>query len=236
MYGWRGRIGLVVPANNTVIEPDVYRHLPDGVTVSAAQMDVEGGSESGFEDQEREIERCGRTLRDARIDVAVYGVTTGSLVKGPGYEREIERLLGGAAGVPAVATAASVLRAFDALGIDSVAIATPYIDELNEREEEFLVESGYEVVDVRGLGHDSVHAIGELSPETAYREAKDLDHDSADAVFVSCTNWRTFEAIEPLEADLGKPVVSSNQVTLWDALRTIDVDPPAAAPGSLFDY
>jgi maleate isomerase len=43
-------------------------------------------------------------------------------------------------------------------------------------------------------------------------------------VFVSCTNYRTFEVIERLEADLGKPVVTSNQATLWDALRTLGVD------------
>lgn len=103
-------------------------------------------------------------------------------MKGAGYDEEIERRIEERTDVPAVATAASIKRAFDALDLRSLAIATPYIRDLNEHEEEFLGEAGYDVVDI------------------------------------------DFEIIEQLEADLDKPVVTSNQATLWDALRTIGVD------------
>ena len=145
-------------------------------------------------------------------------------MKGAGYDEEIERRIEERTGVPAVATAASIKRAFDALDLRSLAIATPYIRDLNEREEEFLGEAGYDVVDIDGLELEANSAVGSQIPEIAYRQVKALDHEGADGVFVSGTNYRTFEIIEQLEADLAKPVVTSNQATLWDALRTIGVD------------
>lgn len=234
MYGWRGRIGLVVPGNNTVIGPDFYTAVPQGVSVHTAQMDVEGGDEEGFEDQEAEVERCSQVVADADVDVIVYGVTAGSLIRGVGYENEIEALIEDASGVPAVATAASIKRAFEALDLQSLAVSTPYIDELNRKEAGFLEASGYEVARIRGLGLDSVAEIGSQTPDATYREARAADVTEADGLFISCTNYRTFDIIPLLESDLGKPVVTSNQATLWDALRTIGVTGVDSDLGQLF--
>lgn len=77
--------------------------------------------------------------------------------------------------------------------------------------------------------------IGVQYPEIAYRTTIDLDASNADGVFVSCTNFRTFEIIAQLKADLGKPVVTSNQATLWNALRTMGLSGFDSALGQLFD-
>jgi maleate isomerase len=234
MYGWRGRIGLVVPANNTVIEPDFNRQLPDGVVSYTTAIDVEGGTEEGFEGQEKKIKQNGKLLREVNPDVAVYGVTTGSLLKGVGYEDEIESLLADAANAPAIATAASIKRAFDALGIKSIAVLTPYTEEMNTREVAFLEDSGYNVVDIRGQGMDSPAAIGNLSPQSAYREAHRLNHESADGIFISCTAYRTMDVVNYIQQDLEKPVVTSNGATIWDALRTIGINTQHSEPSQLF--
>lgn len=234
MNGWRGRLGLIVPSSNTTNEPEFYRTLPEGVSLHTTRMRLEDADAENLVDMANEIERCVELLATADVDAVAYGCTTGSLVKGSGYDEEIESRIEAEADAAGVATAAAIKRAFDALGLDSLAITTPYIDDLNRREEEFLEEAGYEVVDMTGLGIRSNLEIGEQRPETAYREARKLDID-ADGVFVSCTNYRTFEIIEPLERDLGLPVVTSNQATLWDALRRLDVEPPEEAPGRLFE-
>jgi len=225
MYGWRGRLGLIIPSSNTTNEPEFYRHLPDGVSLHTARMHLRKANAETLERMADEVDRCADLLATAEVDAVAYGCTTGSLVKGAGYDERIEASIRERADVPAVATAASVKRAFDALGLSSLAITTPYITELNEREERFLEEAGYDVVDIEGLGLEDNQAIGDRGPETAYRRARALDYDDAvDGVFISCTNYRTFEVIERLEADIGKPVVTSNQATLWDALRTMGVD------------
>jgi maleate isomerase len=234
MYGWRGRLGLIVPSSNTTNEPEFSRHLPDGVSLHTSRMHLENANADDLVGMADEVERCADLLGTADVDVVAYGCTTGSLVKGAGYDEEIEGRIEARVGVPAVATAAAIKRAFDALDLESLAIATPYISDLNEREEQFLADAGYEVVDLQGLELEANAEIGRQRPEVAYRRARELDHQDADGVFVSCTNYRTFEVIERLEADLGKPVVTSNQATLWDALRTLGVS--AELPlGQLFE-
>lgn len=235
MYGWRSRLGLIVPSSNTTNEPEFYRRLPEGVSLHTARMHLEEANAQALERMADEVERCADLLSTANVDAIAYGCTTGSLVKGAGYDEEIESRLTEAANVPAVATAASIKRALDALEVQSLAITTPYIQDLNDREQKFLDDAGYEVVDITGLELEPNYDIGSQRPEVAYRKAKALDHQNADGVFISCTNYRTFEIIEQLEADLGKPVVTSNQATLWDVLRRMDVNVDLSL-GSLFDH
>jgi maleate isomerase len=236
MYGWRGRLGLIVPSSNTTNEPEFERHLPEGVSLHTARMFLEDTNAEHLEEMAAEAERSAELLATADVDVVAYGCTTGSLVKGPGYDEEIESRLSEVAGVPAVATAAAIKRAFNTLDIERLAITTPYIQDLNEREEDFLTSAGYEVTDMTGLGIEPNTGIGEQRQETAYREAHGLDASSADGIFISCTNYRTFEIIESLEADLGTPVVTSNQATLWNALREIGVDYSDIDLGQLFQH
>lgn len=231
MHGERGRLGLIVPSSNTTNEPEFATVLPADVSLHTSRMrlvDVAADDLSAMAD---DTERCAALLSTADVDVVAYGCTTGSLVNGPGYDREIERRIVDHVGVPAVATAASVKRAFDALGVESLAVTTPYTDELTDREEAFLVDAGYDVVEMRGLGLDSNVAIGEQAPETAADAAREADAPAADAVFISCTNYRTFEVISDLERELDKPVVTSNQATLWDALARLDGGESTASSG-----
>ncbi|MFW5938613.1 MAG: maleate cis-trans isomerase [Halanaeroarchaeum sp.] len=215
-------MGLIVPSSNTTNEPEFVRALPDGVSLHASRMrlaDVDADSLSAMAD---DATNCASLLATADVDVVAYGCTTGSLVHGPGYDEDIEARLEAEAGVPAVATAASIKRAFEDLGVESVAVTTPYIEDLNRREAEFLEAAGYDVVAIDGLGLSSNLEIGAQDPETAAEAARNVDDPDADAVFISCTNYRTFEIIPELERELDKPVVTSNQATLWDALDRLD--------------
>ena len=233
MYGWRARAGLVVPSSNTTVEPEFRGSLPEGVSAHTARMHLEDVEPSQLEHMAGEADRCVALLGTAGVDVVAYACTTGSLVEGPGYDERLEARLAEPAGVPVVATAASVRRAFDALGLNAVAVSTPYTDDLTAREVDFLEAAGYDVVAARGLGIRPNLEIGRLDPGRAYREARAVDHPDADGVFVSCTNYPTFEAIPALEADLGKPVVTSNQATLWDLLCAVDLETTGVVPGSL---
>lgn len=235
MNGWRARLGLIVPSTNTVNEPEFYEHLPEGVSLHTSRMWLKEATAAELERMADDVERCAELLATADIEAIAYGCTTGSLVKGAGYDEMIESRLEEIAGVPAVATAASIKRAFNALEATSVSIATPYIEDLNRREKEFLEDAGYEVLGIEGLGLQDNLDIGAQRPETAYQKARSIADPDADAVFISCTNYRTFEIIERLEADLDKPVVTSNQATLWDALRTLGVDYSDLPLGKLFD-
>lgn len=236
MYGWRGKLGVMLTSSDPTTEAEFSKHLPRGVSLHASRMHLEDGdvSPETLERMASDVERCARLLETVDVDVVAYNCTTGSLLKGPGYEEDIEERIQSEVGVPAVATAASIKRAFDELGAESLAIATPYVESLNELEREFLERSGYDVLDIEGLGLTTDAEIGQRPSQVAYQQAVAIDRAEADAVFVSCTGTRTFEIIEDLERDIGKPVVTSNQATLWDALRRIDVDYSELNLGRLF--
>ncbi len=238
MYGWRGRLGLIVPSSNTTNEPEVVSRLPDGISLYTSRMHLEDVETGALESMADDIEQCSELLASADIDVIMYGCTTGSLVKGAGYDRQIEDRIEEITEVPAVATAASVKRALDALNIERPGIVTPYEEELNAREVEFLESQGYDVAVIDGLQILQNTEIGAQHPETAYRQASDVFESieqQPDGIFVSCTNYRTFEMIEQLESDTGVPVVTSNQATLWDALTELGVATSEIELGSLFE-
>jgi maleate isomerase len=130
-----------------------------------------------------------------------------------------------ATGVPAVATAPAVVEALRSKGLRKLAVATPYIDELNEKEVVYLNDYGFEVEIIRGLSIVKNTEIGACQPSVAYRLGRELLAEKAnvDGLFISCTNFRTVEILEPLSHDVGKPVISSNQASLWMAFKAVGV-------------
>ena len=238
MHGWRKRLGLIVPSSNTTNEPEVREHLPDGVSLHTSRMYLEDVESTQLETMADDAKQCGELLATADVDVIMYGCTTGSLVKGSSYDEQLERELTESTGIPSVATAASIKRAFDELGLERITIVTPYEQELNAREREFLEDDGYDVVSISGLNIRKNTEIGAQRPEIAYRQALDVVAETSrqtDGVFVSCTNYRTFETINQLERDCGMPVVTSNQATLWNALETAGISTAGISLGSLFE-
>ncbi|MCH7660845.1 MAG: aspartate/glutamate racemase family protein [Euryarchaeota archaeon] len=234
MTGWRARLGVIVPSSNTAVEREFPPFASEGVSVHASRMPLESVTSDALDSMSDRAVDCGELLAHADVDAVAYACTTGSLLHGPGFDRELEEDLSAAVGGPAVATALSVDRALDALGAERIAVRTPYNKELNRREREYLEVAGYEVASIRGRGIEDNTAIGALTPENAYRQVSEtVDPGKVDAVFVSCTNYRTLPVIEPLERDLGVPVVTSNGATLWNICRTVGVT--VEAPGELFD-
>jgi len=228
MYGARGRIGLITLATDTSVLPEYARAMPDGVAVYPAPIVLPRGevtaaalTEMLADDQ---LERTARLLTWANVDVIVFACTTGSLVRGLGWDRELIVRIERASGLPATTTTTAVLAALRTVGATSLAIATPYIDELNAIERRFFTESGFRVAAITGLSCATDPEIGRLEPEDASALVERIDSPEADAIFISCTNWHCLSAVEPIERRLGKPVVTSNLAGAWAALRQIGID------------
>ncbi|ASJ12872.1 maleate cis-trans isomerase family protein [Thermococcus thioreducens] len=223
MYGWRGRLGLIVPSSNTTMEIELHLALPEGVSLHTARVPLRNVTEEELVKMNTLSVEAARLLRDAGVEMILYGCTSGSFIGGKDYEKELESRIEEEVNVPVVSTSTAVVEALKMLDARDILVITPYTDEINEREKEFLEANEFNVLDIRGLGIEDNTQIGKLEPYEAYRLAKASFMDEADAVFISCTNLRTFEIIEPLEEDLGIPVVTSNQASLWLALREMDI-------------
>ena len=63
---------------------------------------------------------------------------------------------------------------------------------------------------------------------------KGLDADDVDAIVMNNANLRTIEVIEPLERDIGKPVVTGNQALFWSCIRKLGIEDPVPGFGKLF--
>lgn len=223
MYGWRGRIGLIVPSSNTTMEMELHEALPEGVSLHTSRMPLREVTEEELIKMSALAVESARLLRDAQVDLILYGCTSGSFIGGTDFEKEIEEKIEREVNTPVITTSSAVIEALRILDAQQIIVITPYTNDINQREREFLESNEFEVLDIRGIGIVENTKIGKLEPYEAYRMAKAMFMEEADAVFISCTNFRTFEIIESLEQDLGIPVVTSNQASLWLALRELDV-------------
>jgi maleate isomerase len=231
MYGWRGRIGLLVPSTNTTAEIELHKASPEGVTIHTARFilkDVQDEKErmtSLLQEDKDDVIRASKEVACTKPKVIAYACTAGSFVKGIAYDQELIDGIEAATGTTAITTAMAVIRSLKAMNIKRVAVATPYIKELNEKEKLFLEESlpGLKVIKIQGPEIVSSFEKGNLEPKTAYIAAREVDSGDAESILISCGAWRTFEIIEALERDIGKPVITSNQATLWAALKVLGI-------------
>ena len=148
MYGWRARIGLLVPSSNTTMEPEFWSIVPEGVSIHTGRIPLGRVSVEELIRMEEYTIGEARKLASAGVDIIVYGCTTGSLIKGPGYDRLISERIREETGITSITTATAVVEALKALKAARIAVATPYISEVNRREEEFLRHHGFDIVDL----------------------------------------------------------------------------------------
>lgn len=237
MYGARGRIGLITLATDTGVLPEYARLMPKDVAVYPAPIVLPGGDVTAAALAEMladdRLERAAALLAWAEVDVVVFACTTGSLVHGIGWDRELVARIERACGRPATTTATAVLDALRAVGATSLGVATPYLDELCMIERRFLEESGFVVAEIAGLGCATDREIGRLGPDDAVALAARVDSPRGDAIFISCTNFHCVPAIAALERQHGKPVITSNLAGAWAALRRIGIDDAIPGHGRL---
>jgi len=217
------------------MEPEFYKMLPEKFTIHTARLRLKSVTVESLAEMEQEIKSEASKLADADVSVIGYGCTSGSLFKGLGHDLEIEQRIEKASGKPAVATAGAVVKALKSLKIRRVAVATPYIDQINQLEERFLTLNGIKVIDIKGLGISDNLKIGKTPKETLLNLVLSLSHKEADGIFISCTNLPTINMIEELETILKKPVISSNTATLWAMLKKIAVPIKIKGYGKLLE-
>lgn len=160
-------------------------------------------------------------LSTVRPQVVAYACTSGSFVAGVDGERRLRESIVEAGAPAAVTTSGAAVAALRALGAARVAVVTPYDGSVTDSLGHFLTQAGLQVVSTGQLGLvGQIWTVPESVTVDLVRRTVTVGRE-ADAVFVSCTNLRTYDLLAPLEAELGIPVLSANQVTLWAALAAV---------------
>jgi maleate cis-trans isomerase len=236
--GVRKRVGVIVPSTNTTFEADFQLVAPRDVTIHGQRMWLtnDAAGQAGMDRMNAEVEAGARYLATARVDVIAYGCTTGSFYRGPGWDTEMLALMERVAGVPAVATAPAVVEALRSFGARRISVATPYPEWNNRQLRAYLEALGFEVLNVEGeprAARSGNQGINDQDPEDVLAFAPGVSRPEADALLCSCTAWRSLEAVGELERRVGKPVVTSNQASIWAAFRKAGITRPIQGFGRL---
>jgi maleate cis-trans isomerase len=173
-------------------------------------------------------------LAAAACDVAVWACTSGSFVFGPEGAREQVAGVEAHAGVPASSTSFAFVNALAHLGIDRVAIAATYPADVAHAFEAFLAAHDVKMTSVGAEDVLTATEVGTFGRERVVRFVTGGDHPDAEAVLVPDTALHSAAWIDELEAAVGKPVLTANQVTMWEALRLAGVAGRAEQLGTLF--
>ncbi|HEV2956462.1 MAG TPA: hypothetical protein VGX95_10110, partial [Xanthobacteraceae bacterium] len=146
------RIGVLLPSSNSVQEADFWRALPPGFTLHVARMGLSNVEADSTLRVVQEIEAESKKLADADVDVIVFGATAPSSRNGIGYDRELIKRIGGASGKPATTASTALIAALRALGANSIVLAAPWSEAINQTTAAFIEANGFKVLAQGALG------------------------------------------------------------------------------------
>lgn len=237
IYGWRASVGLISPMPGENVEHAFHIYAPEGVSFSSMKMPFPGPTPEGLAILTDQLKDTAAKYKGQSMDLLAFCCTSGSFIKGTGWDKKCIADMEAASGIPAITTTTAVLEALEALGAKSVAVLTPYPDETNKIEKEFLEQNGFRVTNISGMDLSLVRGWEIINADRAflYQSAKEMALNGADVFFLSCVALDTLGFIQTLETDLGIPVITSHQATLWAILRHCRVGDKLSHLGKLFE-
>ena len=235
IYGRRGRIGAIIPANNSVIEPEWWSVMPADVAVYATRILARGDlTPEAIHRMEEHVDRAVDELAATGVDVIAYcDMVTTFIMEADWNESkvaEIEKRTRARA-----LSAWTALRdALSMLNVRRFALGTPYPRAVHALAAPFFAERGYEIVDQATLDIVKMSDVPSVSENRLLPFVTGLRRDRAEAIVLLATDLPTFESIAAMEQTLGIPVLTSNQTILWRALRSAKCNDPIPSLGKIF--
>ena len=173
-------------------------------------------------------------LSGHRPDAVLWACTSGSFVFGWEGAHAQVAAVSDLLGLPASSTSLAFVHAACAMGVESVAVAASYPREVADRFGGFLHHGGVAVASMGSHGIETAAEVGRLGREAVVDMVRAADTPAADAVLVPDTAMHSLAWLDDLEAAVAKPVLTANQVTVWEGLRLLGPVPALPGLGSLF--
>jgi maleate isomerase len=236
------KLGVVVPSTNTVMEPDLYRHVPANVSVHFARFQAKLAP---LPSDAKEWEPLLLSLLDGVEEAAVrvstarcHAIGIGFVIEtsywGVAREKEIVARLQEATKAKVVTAASAVADALTAVGARNIGLVTPYYPGVNELFGRYLSDAGFRVVKVAGTPSETPWACASYGPDDVVDMFRQVNSDAVDVLCAAGTNLSAVEAALRVEKEIGKPVIAGNLALLWRMLREIGMPMHNPALGTLF--
>lgn len=231
----RAKIGLIVLATDNTIEYEFRRMLRiDGVAIYGNRIfnDSTITPETLARMEARMADAAADIMPGVELDVIGYGCTSGAMIIGE--ERVAELIREARPGVAVTTPITGALAGLKQMKVGRVALLTPYIDDINQMMRRYIEERGIGVPVMGSFNHENDHEVARISLASIRAAALELGSEpNVDGVFISCTSLRLVDIVEDLEAELGKPVTSSNHAICWHTLRLAGYKDPVPGFGRL---
>jgi maleate cis-trans isomerase len=229
---WR-HFGILVPSTNTTCEIEFCR-LPPPLQVHTARLGKAAGSPFS-PSLAGDVAYQAKLLGDARVEVIALAQTSASLFA-EDYDEVTVKSMTEASGITSLTSAQAIGRALTALGTRKVAMATPYSPEVIALATRYFADKfGISVLASESLGASSSYAIGKMDAGVAQAAFNRIDRPEIEALVVPGGNFPTMDWIASWESQFGKPVITTNQATLWAVLRAMRMTAPLAGKGRLLE-
>ena len=233
---WRAKLGFILMSTDLAAESDFFDIAPKDVAVHITRLKTDDYTTN--ETLSRHIDHmadaASRIQPDSKPNVISYSCTSGSIVIGE--ERIKKEIKKGAPYAIPMTLVTGVIDALKELKIKKIVVGTPYLDQINTKEAEFLFKKGFSIINIQGLNLTKGIEFGTVTPDYWIKFAEEIDHPDADAIFLSCGGIRSTEVINQIEKKIDKPVITSNQAQMWSCLRRAGVNDKIIGFGDLFNH
>ncbi len=229
-------VGLIVPSSNTTMEPDFHRHAGWSAVISTARIFLEDVTrEAELKMIREDLPLALRIMNSAAPEAIVFGCTSAGSLGGVEHDSDIRDLIERETGAKGITVVASILQELKRIESRAVSVFTPYLEDLTRSVAGCITSGGFRVLQAEGMQLTKNLDIGKVTPAEIVSFVRSRMHGNhPDCILLSCTNWRAMEAIEPLRAEFGLPVITSNQACIA-AVRRIMETSGLQLPGSGFN-
>ncbi|QKK26276.1 ectoine utilization protein EutA [Rhizobium hidalgonense] len=228
------RVGLVILATDHTTEVDFQRMVASddiGVYVSRIHYANPVTPKNLLKMQPSLTAGAALILPDEALDALMYSCTSASVVIG---DRNIEAAIHAAKpGAPVVTPTAAAVKGLQALGARRISVLTPYTIETSRPMADYFADLGFAIDRFTCLGLADDREMARIAPDEIAAFARQATAPQSDALFISCTAVRAAQVAARIEAEIDRPVVTSNLATAWACLRLCGDDRPRPELGRL---
>jgi len=219
-------LGLIVPPAAGLVPPEGPRMYPE-LDFIAEGLALASVDKQGYDQViDHVVAAAGKLAARGAQAISLMG-TSLSFYRGSEFNDSLVEHLRNATGLPCTTMSHAILRGLRASGIERVAVASSYIEDVNQRLLRFLGENGIHGVCAHGLGITDVAAMGRISTDELVDlclKTWDMADGQAQGLVLSCGGLVSLDAVCAVEDRLGVTVVSSSPAGFWDLVATAGLE------------
>ena len=228
---YHARLGLIILQSDETIEQEIRATLPSNISINHSRIPCDKiVSSENLSQMQIDLPTASELLPKIKYDSIGYACTSGATIIG---SSEVEKLISskqesGLVTDPIKATKEALIN----LNCHNIAFVSPYEQSVTEAMRLNLHHDGFKIKDQISFNENDDTVVARIAEEDSLKAIIDIGRNDVDAIFISCTNLKTFNIIDKAEKVLQKPVISSNQALIWHMLKPLKIN--KKGPGLLF--